>query len=395
VTASRASDPAGGRVGPGRASDPRADGSEARLPSWVRRLVGPAVALVAVALTAFPIALDGWPTDVRGQVGAWCTVVGAALIGAWRQRFALVAGPALLLVPVFFGPTVPTVAIVVLLGYAALIAERWGGRAAWVAGVAAAGYLASIYVVSGDDSPGLLVLTVPGYLAGTALRLRRETAEVLAERGRELDAERERYTAVSVRNERARIARELHDIVGHALSVMVVQAAAGQRLVDRTPDAAQAALDAIAAAARQGRADLQQLIRLLGGDGVAAPDLGLVDEIVGAAARSGLAVSCQIDGNDDVDEAVAHVAFRVVQESLTNALRHAPGSAVRVLLRPGPGALTVRVENAPPPVGPHPGLVGTGRGLAGLRERVLAGGGSFAAGPTPEGGWQVEARIAL
>ena len=128
---------------------------------------------------------------------------------------------------------------------------------------------------------------------------------------------------------------------------------------------------------------------------MAAPDLGLVDEIVGAAARSGLAVSCQIDGNDDVDEAVAHVAFRVVQESLTNALRHAPGSAVRVLLRPGPGALTVRVENAPPPVGPHPGLVGTGRGLAGLRERVLAGGGSFAAGPTPEGGWQVEARIAL
>ncbi len=264
----------------------------------MRRLVGPAVALVAVALTAFPIALDGWPTDVRGQVGAWCTVVGAALIGAWRQRFALVAGPALLLVPVFVGPDLPTVAIVVLLGYAALIAERWGGRAAWVAGIATAGYLALIYVVSGDDSPGLLVLTVPGYLAGTALRLRRETAEALAERGRELDAERERYTAVSVRNERARIARELHDIVGHALSVMVVQAAAGQRLVDRTPDAAQAALDAIAAAARQGRADLQQLIRLLGGDGVAAPDLGLVDEIVGAAARSGLAVSCQIDGND-------------------------------------------------------------------------------------------------
>jgi signal transduction histidine kinase len=200
---------------------------------------------------------------------------------------------------------------------------------------------------------------------------------------------------VAVRNERARIARELHDIVGHALSVMVVQAAAGQRLVDRTPDAARASLDAIAEAARQGRTDLQQLIRLLGGADVGTPDLGLVDEIVGTASRSGLAVSCQIDGNDDVDEAVAHVAFRVVQESLTNALRHAPGSAVRVLLRPGPAALTVRVENAPPPVGPHPGLVGTGRGLAGLRERVLSGGGSFAAGPTPEGGWQVEARIAL
>ena len=105
------------------------------------------MALVAVALTAFPIALDGWPTDVRGQVGAWCTVVGAALIGAWRQRFALVAGPGCCWCRCSSGPTVPTVAIVVLLGYAALIAERLGGRAAWVAGLAAAGYLALIYVV--------------------------------------------------------------------------------------------------------------------------------------------------------------------------------------------------------------------------------------------------------
>ena len=379
--------------------DPRAcrarSGPTARLSS----LVGPAAAVLAVVLTAVPIALDGWPTDVRGQVGAWCMVVGAALVGAWRHRLALVLGPLLLLVPLFLGPAFPTIAMVVLLAYAALVAERFGGRAAWVAGLAVAGYLSLIYVVSGDDSPGLLVLTVPGYLAGTALRLRRETAEALAERGRELDAERERYTAVAVRNERARIARERHDIVGHALSVMVVLAAAGQRLVARTPDAARASLDAIAGAARQGRTDLQQLIRLLGGADVGTPDLALVDEIVGAAARSGLAVSCQIDGNSDVgwdvDEAVARVAFRVVQESLTNALRHAPGAAVRVLLRPGPAALTVRVENAPPPAGPHPGLVGTGGGLAGLRERVLSGGGSFAAGPTPEGGWQVEARIAL
>lgn len=364
-------------------------------PARRSRLLGPAAAGLAAVLTAVPIALDGWPTGVPGQVGAWCMVVGAALVGAWRQPLALVLGPLLLLVPLFLGPAFPTTAMVVLLAYAAFVAERFGGRAAWVAGLAVAGYLALIYAVSGDDSPGLLVLTVPGYLAGTALRLRRETAEALAERGRELDAERERYTAVAVRNERARIARELHDIVGHALSVMVVQAAAGQRLVDRTPEAARASLDAIVAAARQGRSDLQQLIRLLGGADVGTPGLALVDEIIGAAARSGLAVSCQIDSNDDVDEAVAHVAFRVVQESLTNALRHAPGSAVRVLLRPGPLALTVRVENAPPPVGPHPGLVGTGRGLAGLRERVLSGGGSFAAGPTPDGGWQVEATIGL
>ena len=362
----------------------------------MKRLVGPAVAVLAVALTALPIAIAGWPTDARGQVGAWCALVGAACLGGWRHRLALLAGPALLLVPAVSGQDLPTVTLVVLLAYAALVAERFGGRAAWVAGLAVAGYLGLFYAVTGDDSPGVLVLTVPGYLAGTALRLRRQTAEALAERGRELDRERERYTAVTVRNERARIARELHDIVGHALSVMVVQAAAGQRLVDRAPDAARTSLDAVADAARQGRSDLRQLIRLLGGaiDGDAAvPDLALVDEIVGAAARSGLSVSCRIDNRADVGEAAAHVAFRVVQESLTNALRHAPGSAVRVLLEPRTEGLTVRVENARPPVGPRPGLVGTGRGLTGLRERVLAGGGSFAAGPTADGGWRVEARI--
>ena len=363
----------------------------------MKRFVGPAAAVFAVALTALPIAMAGWPTDVPGQVGAWCAVVAAACLAGWRHRLALVVGPLLVLVPALLGPELPTVALVVLLAYAVLVAERFGGRAAWVAGAAVAGYLAVVYAITGDDSPGLLVLTVPGYLAGTALRLRRQTAEALAERGRELDRERERYTAVAVRNERARIARELHDIVGHALSVMVVQAAAGQRLVDHAPDAARASLDAIADAARQGRSDLQQLIRLLGGDEVSTPDLTHVDELVDAAARSGLAVSCRIDGRDDVGSdvspAAAHVAFRVVQESLTNALRHSPGSAVRVLLQPGTAGLTVQVENARPPVGPHPGLVGTGRGLAGLRERVLAGGGSFAAGPTSDGGWRVEARI--
>lgn len=357
------------------------------------RVGGLVAAVLAVAVTALPIAFAGWPSDARGQVGAWCAVVGAACLGGWRHRVALVVGPALLLVPLFLGPGLPTIALAVLLAYAVLVAERFGGRAAWVAGLAATGYLGLVYAVTGDDSPGVLILTLPGYLAGTALRLRRETAEALAERGRELDRERERYTALAVRNERARIARELHDIVGHALSVMVVQAAAGQRLVERTPDGARAALDAIAEAAGQGRADLQQLIRLLGGGEPTTPDLALVDELVGAAARSGLDVSCRIDHGDAVGEAAAHVAFRVVQESLTNALRHAPGSAVRVLLRPEPAALTVCVQNAPPPVGPKPGLVGTGRGLAGLRERVLAGGGRFVAGPTPDGGWRVEAHI--
>ena len=107
-------------------------------------------------------------------------------------------------------------------------------------------------------------------------------------------------------------------------------------------------------------------------------------------------MTCRFEGDrDGVDEPAAHMAFRVVQESLTNALRHAPGSAVRVLVRGDDDgrSLTVRVENDQASAGARSDLVGTGRGLAGLRERVLAAGGAFAAGPTSEGGWLVQARL--
>jgi signal transduction histidine kinase len=226
------------------------------------------------------------------------------------------------------------------------------------------------------------------------VRRRRETADALAERARELEAERELFARVSVANERARIAAELHDIVGHALSVMVVQSAAGQRLVARQPGAARASLEAVAESARQGRADLQRLLDLLAGTEVASPDLDLVDEIVRRAAGSGLRATCRFEGDrDGVDARAAHVAFRVVQEGLTNALRYAPGAAVRVLVRGEPGrALTVQVENDAAD-GTPPGVRGSGRGLAGLRERVVEYGGRLDAGPRPDGGWRLEAEL--
>jgi signal transduction histidine kinase len=307
----------------------------------------------------------------------------------------LLAGPALLLIPAFTDPGPADFLLPVLVAYAALAAEHFSGRAAWAAGLGWAGYVVALYAITGENSPGLLILIAPGFLAGTALRLRRETAEQLAERGRELEAERDLFAEVSVRNERARIASELHDIVGHALSVMVVQAAAGQRLAPHSPDAAAESLGVIAESARQGRADLHRLIDLLAGTEVASPDLSLIDEMVGQAARSGLRVTCRLEGSrDGMPSEVAHAAFRVVQESLTNALRHAPGTEVRVLIRSGTDgrAVVVRVENdaAPRSVPLYPG---TGRGLIGLRERVVDLGGTFAAGPAPTGGWVVQAEL--
>src|SRR6476661_1922667 len=219
-----------------------------------------------------------------------------------------------------------------------------------------------------------LMFTVPPYAAGTVLRLRRETADQLASRAQELEDERELFAEIALRHERARIASELHDIVGHAISVMVIQAAAGQRLVDADPERAKEAFAAISESARQGSQDLERLIELLGGregNGGGGADLSLVDEVVARAGRSGLDVTCRFEGDRDrVPEPVAHLAFRVVQESLTNALRYAPGAEVRIVISVDDAerGLSVRVENGRAAQTEAP-LAGTGRGLIGLRER--------------------------
>jgi signal transduction histidine kinase len=356
--------------------------------------------LIAVAaLTLAVIPPDGGVHGLREWIGETCGVAGSLALVWWRRYpiAILLIGPALVFALLLTVPEPNDFLIAVLVAYAALAAERFSGRAAWVAGLCWAAYLVGLYASTNQNgSPGLLILIAPGFLAGTALRLRRETAEQLAERGRELEAERELFAEVSVRNERARIASELHDIVGHALSVMVVQAAAGQRLVAQSPEAAAESLGVIAESARQGRADLQRLIDLLAGTSVASPDLSLIDEVVNQAARSGLRVTCRLEGSrDGLQSEAAHAAFRVVQESLTNALRHAPGAEVRVLIRSEADgrAVTVRVENDAATQS-APNLSGSGRGLIGLRERVLALGGTFSAGPVPMGGWAVEAQLA-
>ncbi len=248
-------------------------------------------------------------------------------------------------------------------------------------------YLVPFYYLADMGSwVAALMFTMPPYAAGTVLRLRKETAEELALRAQELEDERELFAEIALRHERARIASELHDIVGHAISVMVVQAAAGQRLVDADPVRAKEAFAAISESARQGTRDLERLIELLSGtpdDQAGGPDLSLVDEMVTRAGQSGLNVTCRFEGDRDrVPQQVAHLAFRVVQESLTNALRYAPGADVRIVitLDESERGLAVRVENDGAAQHDAP-LAGTGRGLIGLRERIQTLGVSSARGP--------------
>lgn len=288
--------------------------------------------------------------------------------------------------------------IVVLVPLHAFCAARWDrgwGAVAALVGLVFAWQLALALQSDSDFAPGILI---PGTLwaAGRALRERERVAAQLGERARELEEEREAYATLSVRYERARIASELHDIVAHALSVMVIQATAGQRLATHDPEATAQTFEAIAGAARQAEQDMGRLVALLGDEEAIgpAPDLFLVEELVARAAGSGLDVSLRLEGDrEGLRAPLGQTAYRVVQEGLTNALRYAAGAAVAVRVRGGRDTLLVEVENAPASDEGRLADVGTGNGLRGLRERVGACGGTLEAGPTADGGWLLAARL--
>jgi signal transduction histidine kinase len=348
-----------------------------------------------LAVVVLPTAVHGWPSTLAGNAFVVALLASGLTLIWWRThpRVVAVLGSGLWLAAVYLGEYgwFPDFALVIMALLATVTAFGWSGRAAWVAATGMAGCLLVIWLILHTSEVALVMFSVPGFLAGTVLRLRRETADDLAERGRELEEERELFADLSLRHERARIAAELHDIVGHAISVMIIQAAAGQRLVDTDPARAEQAFAAIAESARQGQEDLRRLIELLDGTEVGGPDLSLIEEVVTRAARSGLDVSCRFEGDrDGVAAPIAHIAFRVVQESLTNALRHAPGAAVRVRVNSTGRDLTVSVDNDGS-TRERPGLSGTGHGLTGLRERVQGQAGRLLVGPTPHGGWHVEA----
>jgi signal transduction histidine kinase len=257
--------------------------------------------------------------------------------------------------------------------------------------------LAGLQVGNGVTfNPIFWVLTIGPWALGLVVRSRRRLTEQLAARGRELEAERALFAAEAVRYERARIARELHDIVAHCVSVMVIQASAGQRLTATNPSLAAEAFDSIGEVAQQAEAEIGRLLELLDATGQqrGADGLRLIGELVTRASAAGLAVSCRFSGSaDDLPADAADAAYRVVQESLTNALKHAPGAPVDIVIAGISGQVEIGVRNGPA-VGPPSGLEGSGggRGLAGMRERVSACGGELTAGPA-EGGWQVLARL--
>jgi len=241
----------------------------------------------------------------------------------------------------------------------------------------------------GGFNPLFEMITVGPWLAGLAVRSRRRLAMEIDARNRELEAAKALYALEAVRYERARIARELHDIVAHCVTVVVVQAAAARRL----PERESLALASVAEATRDAELEIARLNdRLDHADPLGVP---MIETLALRTAATGLHVEYRPAGDlRNLRPPASEVAYRVVQESLTNAMRHAPGAPVEIAVREEGAAFAVEVRTGAPRRGSS-GLEtsGGGRGLAGMRRRVASCGGTLVAGPTADGGWRVSARL--
>jgi signal transduction histidine kinase len=219
----------------------------------------------------------------------------------------------------------------------------------------------------------------------------------------QLAGEQELRARWAVAEERGRIARELHDVVAHSVSVMVVQAGAARRSVAASPDQATAALTQIEATGRQALAEMRRLLGLLrdGQDGTVTlapqPSLAHLDSLLAAAREAGLPVELAVEGEPrQLPAGIDLSAYRIVQEALTNSLKHAGPAQARVRVRYGTQALEVQVsDDGRGTVDPNGRAEVDGHGLIGMRERVALFGGRLEVGTRPGGGFLVAARLPL
>ncbi|MEU6084009.1 sensor histidine kinase [Streptomyces sp. NPDC047108] len=245
----------------------------------------------------------------------------------------------------------------------------------------------------------LFVLSAAVLIIAHTVRSRGEVQQRLAEQETISEAERAQRTMLE---ERARIARELHDVVAHHMSVITVQADSAPYRIESLPDAAQDEFATIASSARESLAEMRRLLAVLrsdGSEGERAPQPGLnrAQQLVEAAVRAGVPAELSLPAElGEVPQTVDLSAYRIVQEALSNVLRHAPGAATRVSVTADEEFLTVLVVNGPS-AEPASTLetIGTGHGLVGMRERVRLTGGTLDAGPLPDGGFRIAAHLPL
>jgi signal transduction histidine kinase len=322
----------------------------------------------------------------RRQAPLACLVASASVLLVWT----LIAPPQGSLVP-----------FLTLLALAFSLAVHASTRQA-AAGLAVAAVVLAVEVASTTNGFGDYVFVgaflVGAWLAGRAVRARQQRADELFDRTVRLEVEREEKAREAAAIERVRIARELHDVISHSVSVMVVQAGAAEQVFDSEPDQARNSLRSIQETGRQARLELRRLLGLIRADGegtALAPQPGLaqLQTLVEQLRRSGLEVDLDLRVEPRrLSPGLELAVYRVIQEALTNALKHGgPGSA-RVLVRHVRDALEVEVLDEGQP---HTASEGGGFGLIGMRERIALYGGELEHGRRNGGGYRLQARLPL
>jgi len=377
--------------------------------TWSARHVRVTDALIALAVFAVslqPLLRTGCGC---GPVPAWgyLLVVAQCLPLVWRRRWPFPVGLLVGALTAAHGltslaePALPFAGLVALYSTAAHSSRRLSALAAGIAAVA----ITVTLLLDGpnadaqDFTVNYLVFTT-AWLLGDGARSRRERSSELEarlqqdERLRAVEAER------SLAAERTRIARELHDVVAHAVSLMVVQAEAGPVVVHRDPDRAVDVFDSISGTGKQALGEMRRLLGVLRTEPVdplaPQPCLAALPGLVERCRAAGLQVELDLLGDDrPLPSAVELSAYRIVQEALTNVLKHAGRTRARVTVRHRAEAVELEVRDDGPLEAALPGAaqLGGGNGLVGMRERAAVLGGTLAAGPTADGGWGVRARL--
>jgi signal transduction histidine kinase len=375
------------------------------------------LAPVGVDASRSPVRLDQWLVDaavvaalsVLALAGGWTHRTGWAPVAALmvtgslagRRRWPLICFAVQLVGAALIGrisSAPPFILLAIAIGgfTATGVSGRWPRI---LAGVGTVGIAMLLHLWTGSGSSVMLLLTV--WLLVCAVRslwMRSQTAEQFA---LALRREQEARGALALKTERARIARELHDVIGHNVSVMMIQAGAARHAVRDQPEVNTALLE-VEGAGRQTMTELRRMLELLDSEPGAAdgdadedlsPQLGLahLEPLVARIRAAGLPVRLTTEGTmRPLEPGVDLAAYRVVQEGLTNALKYAGGAPTEAIIAYGADGLTVAIRDHGGPMQVE-GRDGSGRGLLGLRERVVLYHGRFEAGRQRDGGYRIDA----
>jgi signal transduction histidine kinase len=373
-------------------------------------------ALTLALAAAMALEVQNPPAGTEARVGQAGVTVGAVLLVvplAWRRRAPIAVLAALLgwfawmaLVVVTASPGSPLTAVVALgVAFYTVGAQTAGRRsitgfACGLAGLIAIDFAGGGVFQTAGVRPGVWLIMTVAWLVGRELRRRRAEMQELRDRAAEVEHEREERLRIAAAEERSRIARDLHDVVAHSVSVMVVQSQAAQRVLEQDVGAARDALRSIETTGRQALTELRRLLGLLrDADGepslVPQPSLQYLDELLAQIREAGLPVDLTVEGAPTaLPQGVDLSAYRIVQEGLTNSLKHAAAHRVCVLVRYAPAELEIEISDDGSG-GAETTANGAGHGLVGMRERVALYGGELQAGRGEDGGYLVHARLPL